>query len=264
MFERPIYTTVIWSSLALFLLFLSNISDWKKNSFDMKANLVWIIPLCYMISLIQAASHFSAVNVLFIHITFAMFFLVSAKITINKIGYLLLPNILQYSTYIVVIYGFMNWFGNAHYQDAVFQNRLTSVFQYPNSYGAFLIGALISSLFLIVNARKWYDAVIHYLMLVPIFTSLFLTLSRGSLMILPFVVIIILLMMPLFNQVLILVGLILSGIASLLILNKLMNIGTQLHQTFNVELSMSGWAILIVTSIVVSLIFIGINILGKK
>jgi hypothetical protein len=86
-FERPIYTALIWSSLILLLISIYFFFVWKwKTNRDALTVLVLLLPLTYLISLIQAASQYYATNMVYIQMIYASFFIIGAYFTKNKIG----------------------------------------------------------------------------------------------------------------------------------------------------------------------------------
>src|SRR5690606_24430542 len=120
-------------------------------------------------------------------------------LTAEDKGHLILTYGLIGTGYMIVIFGFMNWFGDASffglknwsdvpeqvsrvYKDAVQVDsngpRMASVFQYANAYASYLTGLLFCTLYLMVTANRRLILVISSLMLVPILLSLLLTLSR--------------------------------------------------------------------------------------
>src|SRR5690606_7653437 len=86
-------------------------------------------------------------------------------------------NILKFgiigSGFMIIVFGLLHWFGGAGwlmkafvdpgaepvYNDAVMKDsngyRLTSVFQYANTYAAYLIAILFASAYLITQSKRW-------------------------------------------------------------------------------------------------------------
>jgi hypothetical protein len=110
--------------------------------------------------------------------------------------------------------------------------RLTSVFQYANTYAAFLIAVMLIALWKLTTAKKWSLILMHGMLVVPIMVSFFLTLSRGGLVALPMIGIVFLLLLPMHQQIrLILYGLI-GGLSSLSILAFISSRGISLQQAY--------------------------------
>jgi O-antigen ligase len=145
-----------------------------------------------------------------------------------------------------------------HYIDAVMTDsnglRLTSVFQYANTYAAFLMAFLFAAVFCLMKSKTWYGKAVHGFMLVPILVSLFLTLSRGGLVMLPVVFVLLLLFFKPARQILWILHCAIAGVVSLVILSPITNWGLQLNQTYNGAEAAKGWGLLIGASAVTALV----------
>ncbi|CAG7657809.1 O-antigen ligase family protein [Paenibacillus allorhizosphaerae] len=271
-FERPIYSAFVWSSIILLLVAIYAFYHWKlKTTSDVISFIAWLIPLTYLISLINAGSHYNAINMVYIQSTYVIFLLLAYYIAKSDLGAAILKNGFMISTYVIILFGIFNWFGNKitsynwvkwfaadmvepFYRDAVMTDanglRLTSVFQYANSYAAFLIAALFCTLFLVLSSKKWYSIGIHGFMVVPIIISFFLTLSRGGLVILPVVLLLVLPFLKPYRQILYIIHLIVSFGLSLIILTKITNLGIELNKAFNINQYATGWMTLLVVSLI--------------
>lgn len=279
-FERPIYSSLVWSSIILFLISVYFFFVWKwKNHRDTLSVAVLLLPLTYLVALIPAASSYSATNMLYIQIMYAAFFMLGSYLAKNPLGNSILSTGLLGSGYVIVLFGLMNWLGNGKlagslvgwfasidngvYRDAVMTDanglRLTSVFQYANSYAAYLIALLFAALFLVSTSKKWYAIGINALFLVPIIVSFFLTLSRGAIVVIPFILLIILLFQKLSRQIVFLFHTGLAFIASFVILQKITDAGIQLNAQYTASVSGSSWLLLISVSLVLALIAIAIQ-----
>ncbi len=272
-FERPLYSSFIWGSIILFLVSIYLFYNWKfKHSSDLLTLAIWLIPLSFIISLVSAASSYFAVNIMYIQMIYTIFFLLGIYISRSDLGLTILRGALFASGYFVVIFGLFNWFGNKEgiynvvkwfagdtsgldfYRDAIMTDsnglRLTSVFQYANSYAAFLIALLLCTLYLTVTSKKWVFTLLHSFMTVTIIVSFFLTLSRGGLVILPVVLLLILPFLKPYKQILFIIHLFVSFIVSFLILSKVTTIGIELSKQYTSSLSIQGWSILIVAALI--------------
>lgn len=270
-FDDPIYHGFIWAFLFLIILSIYLLLHWK---FQVKSDLVqffiWLLPLTYLISSIHAATHSQAMTSIYIHLMYAAFFLFGIYLTKAANGAERLQNSLLLSGYVLVIFGFMNWFGNAsfwgliHYSDGVhhipvYYNavmsdsngpRLTSVFQYANSYAAYLIAIILASLFLMVLTKKKYLAAVAAVMLVPSIISFFLTLSRGGIVMLPIIIVLILPFLKPFRQILFFLHLLVAGILSLSTLSYISKTGLSLQSHVHSGKAFQAWLVLIVVSLV--------------
>lgn len=253
-FEEPIYNAVLSSAIVFFvLIFYVHKNKGQLNRGDILCLIIWLLPLSYLVSIVNAASYHSAINSVYIYSMYAIFFSIGLYITKNKLGLTLFAHAIVGTGYIIVIYGFMNWFGNAHMYDAVYGGRMANVFQYPNTYAAFLIAIIYASQLIMLYSKKWYAFLIHAFMQVPLLLSFLLTSSRGAILVMIFVLFIYLLILPAARQILSLIGLVAAGVGSFLILARITNIGANLHEGNNSALSLGGWAIVLSVSLIVSL-----------
>ncbi|MGO4496261.1 O-antigen ligase family protein [Paenibacillus sp. 2RAB27] len=274
-FERPIYTSLIWSSAIMFLISIYFFFNWKwKSNKDALSILVLFLPLTYLISLIPAASQYSATTMFYIQTIYITFFLIGTYLAKNKLGNSILTIALMGSGYFIVLFGLMNWFGNGRlagslvssfseltdgvYRDAVLPDyagiRLTSVFQYANSYAAYLIALLFGALFFVSKSNRWSIVSINSFMLVPIILSFFFTLSRGAIVVIPVVLLILLFFMKLNRQILFLLHMGIAFIASFTILQKLMAAGIALNKQFSGSESSNNWLLLLSVSAVYTIV----------
>lgn len=285
-FERTIYSASVWSSIILLLIAILAFFVFKlKEQKDVLTILVLLMPLTYVISLSNSASHYLATNMVYIQMLYATFFILGVFLTKNKLGTSILASLLIISGYFIVLFGLLYWLGNGNfaghlvgwfalmdantpylYRDAIMTDsnglRLTSVFQYANTYAAFLIMLSLSTLFFIVKSRKWYVVLPHAIMLVPIIVSFWLTLSRGAIVVIPVVFLIMLFFFSINRQILALIQFGLAFAASLAILQKVTDIGIGLQKQPSASESWNGWLILLIASIVFSVLAIVIQRFG--
>ncbi|WP_322923936.1 Wzy polymerase domain-containing protein [Paenibacillus campi] len=275
-FERPIFIAVSLSGL---LIILGLIYFYKQvkldDQRDMISLLIILLPISYMISMFGAASWHYAVNMVLIQWMYAFIFIIGSYMLRDRLSNKMIQMTIMGSAYLIVMFGFINWFGqaplggklvgwfsiavqNGTYVDAIMQDsngwRLTSVFQYANTYAAFLMAMLFAGLFNVSRLKKWYDHLLHGFMLVPIISSLILTLSRGGLVVLPFVLLILLLMLRPAQQILWVIYMIIAGAATAAILNPVTDIGLQVIAKYDGAVAAKGWAYLLVASLIVGLL----------
>lgn len=276
-FERAIYSTFIWSAVMLLLISIFAFYKWNMERWsDLLSILIWLIPTTFFMSSISPASNYSATNMLFITFVYASFYLVGFFLAKDDSGSSILLNGIMVSGYLVVWFGLMNWFGHKetafgivkwlasdmgqfnYYQHAIMADdngvRLTSVFQYGNAYAAFLIALLLSSLYLISTSRKWISTIIHGFMVIPILISFFLTLSRGALVILPVIFLIVIVFLKMKKQFSLLIHTIIASIVTMVILGPVTNVGVEQVKQYNSSLAFKGWTALIIAA----LLFTGI------
>lgn len=247
--------------IAIYLMFRktsalqSDIAQW----------VVWILPFLYVIpSLINPASSYYAGQAVIIQISFALAFTMGAYLNRTIFGIRFIITAILGSGAAIVVFGFMNWFGDASlwgllnwnriggtvhtYQDAVMIGpdgaRLTSIFQYANSYAAYLIAFILALFVLIVHNEKTKYVFLFSLFLVPSLISFLLTLSRGALLVFPIIVLVLLPFMKWFRQLYFMVyGIVAVGI-SLIFLSPITNLGHTLQQQFNSTDGLKGWGLL--------------------
>jgi O-antigen ligase len=237
-FETPIYGAVVWSSIFLMILSIYYWGHWRlKNQGDILNLAIWAIPFSYLISQFSAASHHLAANMTLISIVYAIFFLLGSFVGQRKLSATITQSALVLSGYLVVFVGILNLFGNAFNKDAVMFDqglRLTSLFQYANAYAGFLLAILFASLYLVISSKKWYYVLAHSLMIVPILTSFWLTQSRGALVVLPIIFILILPFYSLLRQIQMFLYLAVAAVAAISITDKIVKIATPIN-TANLE-----------------------------
>lgn len=276
-FERSIFSTFVWAAIMLLLISILAFYKWNLNRWsDFLSIMIWLIPITYFISSISPASKYSATNMVFITFVYASFYLVGFFLAKQDSGSSLLINGIMGSGYLVVWFGIMNWFGHKetayaivkwfasdmaqynYYQHAIMADdngvRLTSVFQYGNAYAAFLIAMLLGSLYLISVSKKWGPTVFHGFMIIPIFISFFLTLSRGALVILPVIFLVVIIFLKMKKQLTFILHTFVASIITIAILGPVTNVGVEQVKQYNGALAMKGWAALIIAA----LLFTGI------
>ncbi|WP_246369984.1 O-antigen ligase family protein [Saccharibacillus deserti] len=266
-FEQPIYWAVVWSAALLLLGVAAFFKHMRiADRREITAAGVWLLPLTYILSSFVAVSHYLAVNMILVMCMNAAFFTIGVFLLQHRAASRVMRAALLWTTYLIVIYGFINWFGqrlfagglvgwfshvvaNGVYTDAVMTDsnglRLTSVFQYANTYAAFLMAMLFAVLFTASRSLKLHDRLIHGFMLVPIILSIALTLSRGGLVMLPVVFIVLLLFLKPAQQLTWIINLVISAAISLIVLQPITDLGLSLNQVYNGGDAFKGWALLI-------------------
>ncbi|WP_309120832.1 O-antigen ligase family protein [Paenibacillus sp.] len=255
--------TTMFLSLRLFKL------DTAIRSLSL-VHILWLIPLSYLLSLFGAASVYSAMYSLWISILYTFVVYIGAVTANGNFGSRLLSIGILISSSIIVLFGLMNWFGDASfwglfnwsevdgqvsktYRDAVLIDsngeRLTSVFQYANSYAAYLLAVILAVLVIMVGAKNRFFIASTALLLVPALLSLVLTLSRGGLVVFPIILVLVLPFLKFSRQILFIVHLILSGITVLLILNPVTELGLELQNNFSSGTALQAWSIVIAGSV---------------
>lgn len=275
-FEKPLYWAL---TISMILLILGIATYYKKfkleDQRDWLAVLVMLLPLTYVLSLISAASHYLAMNMVVVQCIYASLFIIILYALRDRLSNRIIQTAIMTIAYLIIGFGFINWFGqwvlagrlvgwfstwvfNNRYIDAVMTDsngsRLTAVFQYANTYAAFLMAFLFAAVFCLMKSKTWYGKATHAFMLVPIIVSLFLTLSRGGLVMLPVVFVLLLLFLKPARQILWILHCTISVVVSLAILSPISNWGLQLNQAYNGALAAKGWGLLLGASLVTTVV----------
>lgn len=233
--------------------------------------LIWCIPLLYLISMLGAVSaHYSYIEFL-IWILYAILFTTAYRFTRNQDGGKIAFYIFMGSAAVIVLFGIMNWFGDASlwgllpwvvYGDAAWNSgidiRLASVFQYANSFAAYLIAFSFACLATIVYSKHKQMVLFASFMFVPTFVSFILTYSRGGWLAFPIILLLILPLLTFSKQIQMLFHLVIGAAASIVLLPTVTNLGLLLQQDHTQGTALKAWAILIGISLiagVISLLF---------
>lgn len=275
-FEKPLYVSALLSGLMLLVwigLYYKNFKLEEQRDLLVVASL--LLPITYALSLFVAASHYMAMNILFVQSMYIAIFIIALYLLKQKQLNLVIQNAILAVAYFIVGFGMLNWLGcwkfagglvgwfsntvrDGKYLDAVMTDsnglRLTSIFQYANTYAAFLMAFLFVAVFALVRSKKWYGTLTHGFMLVPIIVSLLLTLSRGGLVMLPVVFILLLLSLKPAQQILWIIHLAIAGLVSLVVTSPLTTLGTELNTTWTNAAAMKGFAYLLGASAIVALL----------
>lgn len=272
-FEKPIFGAVIIGS---FLLLIWLAAYYKKikleDQRDWTAVFVLLLPITYLLSIISAASHYFAMNMVLIQCLYAIMFIIGLYLLQNKQANRFVETTMITAAYLIVLFGLLNWLGqgktvsalvgwfsgaviNGYYNQAVWIDangpRLASVFQYPNTYAAFLMAFFFVAVFAITRSKKWYEQAIHAFMLVPMALSILLTLSRGGLVFLPVVFIVLLLFLKPAKQILWIIYCLIAGVGTLLIAKPVTDLGQKFHQGL-INDPAKGWGYVLIVSVIVS------------
>ncbi|WP_145039200.1 O-antigen ligase family protein [Paenibacillus sp. Y412MC10] len=275
-FEKPIFWAAILACLLIFLWIAHSYKSIQlKDQRDWLAVGVLLLPLTYIFSLISASSHVLAMNMVIINCIYAIMFIIGLYVLRDKLGNRIIQSTMMAVAYLIVGFGLLHWFGqgktagaiakwfsntvlNGTYTHAVMTDsnglRLTSVFQYANTYAAFLMAFLFAAVFYATKSKKWYGQAFHSFMLVPIIVSLLLTLSRGGLVMLPVVFVLLLLFLKPAKQILWILYCGIAGVASLIISKPVTELGLSLNEAFSSSGALKGWGILLGASAVAGLL----------
>lgn len=222
-FEPPIYGSMLF----IFILFLFAtvyiVRVWRIDNIQGVLSIgVLLLPAIYWLSSFQAVASHNASLMTFIYFLYALLFILGTYMSTTAASVHFIQQALYVAGYGVVFFGLFNMLGLIYEPDAIWftsgDYRLSSVFQYSNTYAGYLLAIFLCAAFGSMNARRTYEALFHAVMLVPILLSFMLTYSRGALVILPPLVLIVLLFMRLDRQISYLVTLLVSAVATVSIL----------------------------------------------
>ncbi|WP_248928733.1 O-antigen ligase family protein [Paenibacillus hamazuiensis] len=275
-FERPLYTTFFFASIALIILSVWMFNNYKISKFSIILLFcIWCIPLSFFISSFNSVSLHLATNSIYISLFYAFCFVIGITSFKKSKSFILISRTLWISSLLIILFGLLNYFGDASlfglinwstipesiskiYKDSVMMTdiglRLTSVFQYANTYACFLLAFLFLSLSNLVRSNSKTGAILYSIVLVPTLVSFFLTLSRGALVIVPIIFLLILPFFSFLRQILFLLYFCISTLASLLILKKISMIGENTFKEATSNFFWTGWFIVIAAGIISSLI----------
>lgn len=193
-FEQPIFAWLLY--LSFVFLFVATLMYMKRSLIGtrelMLYSLALLLPAEMILSHQTALTRYSSFQLLLIGITLSLLFIAGQTLSKREKFAGAMQKVLLGSSYIIVWFGLLNVAGFAKSIDAVmvtptatgFDFRATSVFQYANAYAAFLIPAVLGSLYNMVHAKTKLTFAFYGFMLFPAVFSLLLTGSRGGVVIL--------------------------------------------------------------------------------
>ncbi len=224
-FEPSLYGALIFISILLIPTSLYLINNWKLGSYRGILTLaILAIPLIYWISSFNAVSDHNAKLMVLIYTGLASLFIAGLYFGEAASTRFTIEGALMLSSYMIVLYGLFNLFGQVYYNDALWSShdgfRLASAFQYSNTYAGFLIAIFLMALYYAVHSERFYLRLIHAAMLVPIWISFMVTYSRGAIVVIPVIVIILIPFFKLSKQIAYILFMGISIVTSMLVLGK--------------------------------------------
>jgi hypothetical protein len=223
-FELPIFEALLFVYAVFFvvLAYIARYMNYDRIDFAFGMGMI-SLPTIYWISSFQAVSYHNAVMMVFIYGVYTAIFITALTLVSTKGTRLAAELIVFLSGYAIVVIGLLAATGQVSIKDAIWftsgTHRLTSIFQYSNTYAGFLLAFFLCSAFAAVNARRTIMACLHAFMLVPVWISFMLTYSRGALVLVPILVLVILVFLRLDKQIAYMGALIASVVATFVILN---------------------------------------------
>jgi len=273
-FDQPIYMASLLVSIFMVLLAIFRFKSFGQLNV-LPVVLAALFPVSYILSSFTAVSAYLAVNEILIALVCFLFFMIGYACYNQERHLELAGDVILYSGFAVVLFGLLNWFGDASFwgliqyswggqkmpvfQDAVWMAsdgpRLSSVFQYPNTYAGYLIALILMSAIIMLYSPKRWVAYSAAFMMVPMFVSFFLTLSRGGMVVFPFVVLLLLFFLKPAKQIRLLIDLLLALILSLMALSPVNSIGRELQEAGDPGKYFQGCLILVAASVVYVLLY---------
>lgn len=225
-FEGPIYGALIFGYILMAVTAAYVYRSSQLNSFrGILSIAVMLLPFIYWLSSFQAVSGYYAKFMTLVFFLLAALFISGLYFAETKLSRKTIEYAIMLSSYLVVLFGLLNLFGQMYYRDALWLAhdgyRLSSVFQYSNTYAGFLAALFLVSLYYAVHCIRPSARLIHAAMLVPIWISFMFTYSRGAIVVIPVMVLILLPFLRLTKQIAYIVFMVLSVLVSMAILGKL-------------------------------------------
>ncbi|RSL29760.1 hypothetical protein D7Z54_29450 [Salibacterium salarium] len=187
-YDQHIYVWHVGLSV-LFLGYVLYLFFRKKETIPYAYFIVFLIPLCYLLSFTNAVTMQGAFDQFIQWMMFAMFFfvLVSLKKNAPSIQTGMLMVLQLFGVYIAILPFLTSWEWLA-YNDAVLYGRFSSVFQYPNTYAAVTMALLLFNIVYMAMKRSSFLSTLLLSLPVVLYAStLFLSLSRGAMILLPII-----------------------------------------------------------------------------
>ncbi|WP_424767320.1 O-antigen ligase family protein [Paenibacillus sp. sgz302251] len=225
-FEQDIYGAAIFGYVMLLILAAFLFRKWQFNSYRSLLSIaILALPVVYWLASFQAVSSYYAKFMTLVFFLLAILFMSGMYFAESKLSRKTIEYALMLTSYLIVIFGIFNLFGQLYYRDALWLAhdgyRLTSVFQYSNTYAGFLVALFLVSLYYAVHCIRPSARLIHAAMLVPIWVSFMLTYSRGAIVVIPVMVLILMPFLRLTKQIAYIAFMVVSVLVSMAILGRL-------------------------------------------
>jgi len=214
--------------------------------------LVWLLPICYIISSMSAVATQDAIHSIQIQVFNVVLFLVGYTVSKRKNSLRPLITVLLSSGYLLIFVTMSEWLGTHLINNSVVYSigdyRIFSALLYPNSYAALMIAFFFVTSYVAVSTESRSFMVLSSFLVVPSLLSLILTYSRGGYLIFVLLFFFILFMMPLIKQMMYLVFSIFSFVLTGIAYPLISKLGIQQQSEFRIGAYLSGWVILLIAS----------------
>lgn len=225
-FEQIINAAAIYSYVLVLIVVGILVRRWKFNQYaGILSIVVLLMPIVYWISSFGAVSHYYADYMVMIYAMFAALFITTLYAAQTRITGKLIEGGLMAASAIIVFIGLLNLFGQTYLRDALWLAhdgyRLTSVFQYSNTYAGYLIAVFFACLYYAANSPRTWTRIAAAALLAPVWISFMMTYSRGAIVVIPVILLVILPFLKLARQVSFIVYAAVSVLISMLVLGKI-------------------------------------------
>jgi hypothetical protein len=225
-FEKAINNGLIYVLLLLLAASIYLVRKWKLNShIGILSIAVFLLPLIYWISSWQAVSGYYATYMTLIYAALCALFLTGLYSAQWNGTRAVIEGGIMASGALIVLLGLFYLFGQLYKHDALWLAhdgyRLTSVFQYSNTYAGYLIALFLAAVYYAAHGSKAYIRLASAALLVPIWLSFMLTYSRGAIVVIPVVVLLLLPFLRLSKQIAYMLYMAVSIGATMLVLGKI-------------------------------------------
>jgi len=264
-----LFAGILFISLAVWLFKRSDI----LTRFDIMPFLIWLMPLCFIISWINAVAVQDAIHSIQIQIFNTVIFLVGYFLCSSKEGPKPFVFLIMLSGYILIFITMSDWLGTRIVTDSVVYSigdyRIFSALYYPNAYAALMIAFFFVCCYLAVASQRRFVMVFSAFLSIPALLSLILTYSRGGYVVFVLLYILFLFMMPIVRQLLFLVFSILCVALTGFLYPFISRIGIEQQSQFSLGSYTLGWLLLLAGSSLLALLTVFViprlqTILNKK
>jgi len=258
------WSFMIGGALALGLAFYFATT---KKSIPLLPQLIWLMPLCFLIASIGAVSSYNAHRQLSIWVLYAIFFIAAYTLTKSELGEKSAFYVVTGSASLIMLLGMLNWLGSGTLGGILPQSwsadalqlhedgmRLTSIFQYANTYAAYLLAYIFVCIAIMTLSNQKVMTSISAAMIVPAWMSFIFTLSRGAWVMVPVVFILVLPLLRLSKQIKFASYFIVSIVISAAALPFINKWGLQLQSEYSAGLAFRSWIVLILACLVLALV----------
>ncbi|MHA6483020.1 O-antigen ligase family protein [Paenibacillus sp. strain BS8-2] len=225
-FEQIINAAAIYSYILMLISVVFLIRKWQfHHHAGILSIAVLLLPLVYWISSFGAVSHFYGDYMVLIYAMFAALFITTLYAAQSRLTGKLIEAGMMASSAIIVFIGLLNLFGQSYLRDALWLAhdgyRLTSVFQYSNTYAGYLVAVFFACLYYAVQGTRTLTRLAAAAMLAPVWISFMMTYSRGAIVVIPVILLVILPFLKLSRQITFILYTGVSVLVSMLVLSTI-------------------------------------------